>query len=322
VAGPGEVLLRVAACGICGSDLHLYRTNAHREAGALMVNAAGQEIPGHEYAGHIVAVGEGVTGWSVGQRAVGVTGGGAFAELVPVPVNPYQIAAMPDGLSYEEAATTEPLADALQMVRLAEIKEGENIVVFGVGIIGLGVIQTLRAKGVPAKRIIAVDVSKPRLDMAVNLGATDAVNAAEVDVVQTITDICGRLVGGFPTTIGADVGVVFDCAGYLKHMKGKPPLQLALDMLRPVGGRIICFGAYEGDVTLDLTFLIEKQPRIIGSLGYAPEELVQAIDLMASGAIDRKPLITHRFTLDAITEAFEVQGGGNAIKVMVEPPAG
>ncbi|WP_311269564.1 zinc-binding dehydrogenase [Sphingobium sp. WCS2017Hpa-17] len=318
VAGPGEVLLKVAACGICGSDLHLYRTNAHREAGVLRIDEDGLEIPGHEYAGRIVGVGEGVEGWAVGQRVVGVTGGGAFAELVPVPVNPYQIAAIPDGLSYEEAATTEPLADALQLVRLAEIAPGENVVVFGVGIIGLGVLQALKAKAPQAGHVIAVDVSESRLELAAKLGASHVINAAQTDVREKVMDICGRLVGAFPTSVGADVAAVIDCAGYLKHMKGRPPLQQALDMIKPFGGRIVCFGAYEGDVTLDLTFLIEKQPRIIGSLGYQPAELQDAVDLMASGQIDRRQLISDRFALDDIVNAFETQGNGKAIKVMVE----
>lgn len=318
VAGPGEVLLKVAACGICGSDLHLYRTNAHRGAGLLRTDEDGREIPGHEYAGRIVAVGEGVEGWSVGQRVVGVTGGGAFAEYVPVPVNDYQIVAIPETVSYEEAATTEPLADALQLVRLADLQPGENVVVFGVGIIGLGVVQALRAKAPHVGQVIAIDVSQSRLDLALQLGATHIINAGDMDAVEAVMDICGRRVGAFPTTTGANVAAVIDCAGYLKHMKGRPPLQQALDMLQPYGGRIVCFGAYEGDVTLDLTFLIEKQPRIIGSLGYLPSELKEAVTLMASGTIDRRQLISDRFALDDITQAFETQGNGRAIKVMIE----
>lgn len=126
-AGPGEVLVRVEACGICGSDLHLYRTNAHRGPSLLRVTPEGYEVPGHEYSGVIVKTGRDVRGWHVGERVVGVTGGGAFAELVPVPVNPYQLARMPANVSFEEAATTEPLADALQMVRLATIEPGEHV---------------------------------------------------------------------------------------------------------------------------------------------------------------------------------------------------
>jgi threonine dehydrogenase-like Zn-dependent dehydrogenase len=80
-----------------------------------------------------------------------------------------------------------------------------------------------------------------------------------------------------------------------------------------------CFGAYEGPVTLDLTYLIEKQIHIIGSLGYDASELNQGLGLMASGKVDRKKLITHTFPVDRIVEAFETQGRGQAIKVMIHP---
>ena len=316
---PGHVVIAVEACGICGSDLHLYRTNAHRGPSLLQVTAAGQEVPGHEYSGTIVEVGPGVAGWNVGDRVVGVTGGGGFAEFVSVPVNPYQLVRIPDAVSYDEAATTEPMADALQMIRLAELKPDENVVVFGVGIVGLGVIQALRALNVPIGHLIAIDVSAPRLSVARELGATAVINPRETDVFQATGDVCGRMRPVFGPFDFPDVAVVFDCAGYLKHMKGPPPLQLAINMLRPSGGRIICFGAYEGDVTLDLTYLIEKQIRIIGSLGYAPNELVKALELMETGKVDRLRLLSHHFPLEDITAAFETQGIGQAIKVLVHP---
>jgi threonine dehydrogenase-like Zn-dependent dehydrogenase len=323
VLGAGEVLVQVKACGICGSDLHLYRTNAHRGAGVLRINEQGLEIPGHEYSGVILEVGEGVSGYRVGDRVVGVTGGGAFAERVPVPANPYQLTHMPANVSFEEAATTEPMADALQMVRLADIQEGHNVVIFGVGIIGLGVIQAIRALDKPAAKVVAIDVSPSRLAMAREVGATDAVNARETpDVVAQVAAVCGTVPNVFGGPDAPQVDTVIDCAGYLKHMSGPPPLQSAIDMLKPRGGKIICFGAYEGPVTLDLTYLIEKQIHIIGSLGYDASELKLALDLMESGKVDRKKLITHRFPLDRIVEGFETQAAGQAIKVMIHPPAG
>jgi threonine dehydrogenase-like Zn-dependent dehydrogenase len=315
----GEVIVAVEACGICGSDLHLYRTNAHRGPSVLRATPHG-EIPGHEYSGVICRVGDDVSGYAVGDRVVGITGGGGFAEYVPVPANPYQIARMPDGVSFDEAATTEPLADSLQLVRLAALQPGENVAVFGVGIIGLGVIQALRALGVPAARIVAIDVSAARLAMALACGATDAVDPRERDLQQAMQDICGATTLTFPQpeTI-ANVAVVIDCAGYLKHMTGPAPLESALQMLQPSGGRIVCFGAYEGDVTLNLMPLIHKQARIIGSMGYAPADVETALALMAAGRIDRRMLISDRFPLELIANAFETQGNGTAIKVLVKP---
>jgi threonine dehydrogenase-like Zn-dependent dehydrogenase len=324
-AGPGEVLVRVAACGICGSDLHIYRLQSRSSEemynGTLRTDAEGRRIIGHEYAGTIEEVGPGVEGYRAGERVVGVTAGGGMAEYVPVPVNPYQLARIPDGVSFEEAATTEPLADSLQMVRKAQIAPGENVVVFGVGIIGLGVVQALRSLEPQVGKIIAVDVSAPRLAMALEIGATHAVNAAQEDVVAAAGRICGVVQNAYPPMSPPDVAVVIDCAGYIKHMKGPPPLQTALDLLRPRGGRIICFGAFEDDVTLNLSNIIHKEPVICGSMGYLPQELTLALDLMAQRKVDRRRLISHRFELEAVKQAFETQGGGAAIKVMVQPDA-
>jgi threonine dehydrogenase-like Zn-dependent dehydrogenase len=317
--GPDEVLVKVEVCGICGSDLHLYRTNAHR--GPSVVRATPQgEIPGHEYSGVIAALGANVKDYQIGERVVGVTGGGAFAEYVPVPVNPYQLVKMPEGVSFEAAATTEPMADALQMVRLAALQPGENVVVFGVGIIGLGVIQALRAQAVPVDRIVAIDVSATRLAMAKQVGATHVINPREQDLLSAVKEACGFIEIHFPHRVDVPkVAAVIDCAGYLKHMQGPAPLESALQMLQPQGGRIICFGAYEGKVTLDLGPIIDKQARIIGSMGYAPEDLTLALELMATGQVDRAALISDRFPLEKIVEAFETQGNGTAIKVMVKP---
>ena len=150
--GPNDVVVKMKACGICGSDMHIFRVDSPsaREmyAGTLRVDADGQRIIGHEYAGVIAEIGPGVEGYALGERVVGVTGGGGMAEYVPVPANPFQLAHIPEGVSFEEAATTEPMADSLQLVRKAAIAPGENVVVFGVGIIGLGVIQALREQRV------------------------------------------------------------------------------------------------------------------------------------------------------------------------------
>lgn len=319
--GPDEVLIRVHACGICGSDMHIYRVQSEASAamhsGTLRVDADGRAIIGHEYSGVIAEVGEGVQGYRVGQRVVGVTAGGGMAEYVPVPVNPYQLVAMPEEVSFEAAATTEPLADALQMVRLARLQPGENVVVFGVGIIGLGVIQVLRALDVAVGQIIAIDVADARLAMAQELGATAVINPAREDVLARTAELCGTL--PFRRGTVPNVSAVIDCAGYIKHMQGPAPLQYALDMLKPSGGRIVCFGAFEDEVRLNLMPVIQKQISIFGSLGYASEELDQALALMASGRIDRDRLISHRFPLDQVDAAFAAQGGRDAIKVMVLP---
>jgi (R,R)-butanediol dehydrogenase/meso-butanediol dehydrogenase/diacetyl reductase len=312
----GEVIVQVAACGICGSDMHMFRSGTYRDK-LVRQTPEGYQVPGHEFAGTIVALGSGVDGWAKGQRVVGVTGqGGGMADYVAVPVNPYQLVAIPDGVSFEDAATTEPLADGLQMVRKANIHAGENIVVFGVGIIGLGVIQAIRARGLDTGALIAVDVHPARLEAALKAGATHAVNARQGDVFDQIRAITGIEQGYSGTS--ARIGVVFDCAGYICHMPGPPPLETALRLIDLADGRIVCFGAFEDRVTLELSPLIQKAPTILGSNGYAPEELGEALAMMASSKVDRGSLISHRFSIDDVAAAFAAQGGTEALKVMLK----
>lgn len=314
---PGEVLIRVKACGICGSDLHMYRTDAHRKQ-LVRVDSEGLEIPGHEFSGVISAVGEGVVGYSVGERVVGV-GMGGMADLVPVPVNPFQLVRIPENVSFAAAATTEPLADGLQMIRKANLKPGDNVVVFGVGIIGLGVIQALKAQAIDIGKIVAIDVSDERLAMALEIGATDTINPRHQDLLSTAKAICGFLPITYPEIEPTDISVVFECAGYLKHMIGPAPLESALRMARPGDGRVICFGAYEDRLNIDMMPMITKQISLLGSNGYAAEELELALQLMSEGKLDRERLISHQFALADVSQAFEVQGRGQAIKVILLP---
>ncbi|MFS2068280.1 zinc-binding dehydrogenase [Pseudomonas sp. CT11-2] len=314
---PGEVLIRVEACGICGSDLHMYRANAHRKE-LVRVDPEGLEIPGHEFSGVITAVGEGVVGYNIGERVVGV-GMGGMADLVPVPVNPFQLVHIPDNVSFVAAATTEPLADGLQMIRKADLKPGDNVVVFGVGIIGLGVIQALKALAIDIGKIVAIDVSDERLAVALEVGATDTINPRRQDLLSTAKAICGFLPISYPEIEPTDISVVFECAGYLKHMTGPVPLESALRLVRPADGRVICFGAYEDRLNIDLMPMITKQISLFGSNGYAAGDLSLALQLMSEGEVDRERLISHQFALADVREAFEAQGNGQAIKVMLIP---
>lgn len=314
-AASGEVLVSVKACGICGSDLHMFRDNSYRDK-LVRETPEGYAVPGHEFAGVISAIGQGVEGWAVGDRVVGVTGmGGGMAGAVAVPVNPFQLVRVPDEVPFDLAATTEPLADGLQMVRKGAPQDGENVVVIGVGIIGLGVIQAIRARGISPQRIIAVDVHGARLEKALECGATHAVNARDGDVFDQIGAICG--IEETYAGLSASIELVFDCAGYIRHMQGPPPLETALRLVIP-GGRIVCFGGFEGRMEIDMSPLIEKQPTIHGSNGYAAEELVEALELMKTGKVDRATLISHRFPLEQVSEAFTAQMQSDAVKVMLE----
>lgn len=314
---PGHVLVSVNACGICGSDMHMYRNNTYRDE-LVRSTEEGYSVPGHEFAGVISEIGDDVTGWAIGERVVGVTGhGGGMAEYVVVPVNPFQLVRVPEGVSFQEAATTEPLADGLQMVRKAELKDSEHCIVFGVGIIGLGVIQSILARNIRPSTIIAIDVIDSRLEAAMRVGATHAIDAKAGNVFEQIGEITGFVHDAYRGE-SANVDVVFDCAGYIKHMKGPPPLQTALRAVSLNEGRIVCFGGFEDDMSIDFSPIILKQPVIIGSNGYAPEELVEALELMQTKVVDRAGLISHTFPLSEVSDAFEKQGEADAVKVMLQ----
>ncbi len=313
---PNEVLVQVSACGICGSDMHMFRNNTYREE-LVRRTPEGYQVPGHEFAGTVAELGADVHGWQIGDAVVGVTGqGGGMAEYVTVPVNPFQLARIPGGVPFDVAATTEPLADGLQMVRKAGMREGENVVVFGVGIIGLGVIQAIRAQKIPCREIIAIDVSAARLTTAIRVGATKTVNPANGDVFEQVAAICGVERGH--AGVSARVHVVFDCAGYIRHMPGPAPLESALRLIALNGGRIVCFGGFEDRVTLDLSPIIQKQPTILGSNGYQSQELAEALAMMRDGRVDRAALISHRYPLEQVAEAFQTQGSPGSVKVMLE----
>lgn len=316
----GQVLVRVKQCGICGSDVHMFRNGTFAERIALPY-PEGYRVPGHELAGVIAELGDGVEGWSVGDRVVAVPGqGGGMAEYLAVNVNPYQLVAVPDEVDFDEAATTEPMADSLQMVRIADVQPGENVVVFGVGIIGLGVIQALKAKGVKAGSIIAIDVVEARLKKAMEVGATAALDSRDENLFQRVAEAAGGTIQSSFQGEHANISVVIDTAGYSSHFGDSIPLQHALNFVIPNTSRIICFGGFGDPVTLDLVYLVRKQARIMGSYGFDPAELVEALDLMRTRAVDRRSLISHYVPLENALEAYKTQMAPDAVKVMIQIP--
>ena len=314
--GPDEVLIDVAGCGICGSDLHLYREDWIPEQ--LCFAYPEGRVPGHEHAGTIAAVGANVSEYQVGDRVVGL-GVGGMAEQVAILATPETLYRVPDGVSLVDAATTEPMANSVSIVRKSNTVDGENVVIFGMGLIGLGVIQAYQALGIKPANLIAVETSPYRLEMAKRAGADDVLNPRECDVHEEVTRICGTR----PSIMDGDtpaVDVVVDCVGYNMGFPGKPVIQQALDMICDRTGRIMCFGAFNAKLELDLSPLMRRQPQMIGVMGAAPEDFSDSLDFMASGAIDRDSVITHRFPIEEAKDAFEVQNNyGDSLKVVILP---
>lgn len=321
-AGAGEVLIRVGACGICGSDVHGYDGSSGRRIPPIVM--------GHEAAGRIAAVGAGVTGLAQGDRVtfdstiycgacgfckrgevnlcdhrqvLGVSCGdysraGAFAEYVSVPAR--VVYKLPESISFAEAAMLEAVAVAIHAVSLVEITPQNTALVVGAGTIGVLILQALRAAG--CKRVFVSDVDASRLTLAKDLGATDVLLAGK-DIEAHILQRTG----------GVGVDVAMEAVGRNETVNA------AIASVRK-GGTVVLVGNISLDVTLPLQKVVTRQIRLQGSCASAGE-YPQAIALMASGAIRVKPLISVIAPLAEGPQWFErlYAREANLLKVVLTP---
>jgi 2-desacetyl-2-hydroxyethyl bacteriochlorophyllide A dehydrogenase len=309
----GDVLIRVRACGICGSDLHTYRHGMFLDLGSPV--EAGR-ILGHEFSGEVAETGGDVPGVQVGDRVVTV-GIGANAEYIRIPrANVGMLLPFDESISFVEAATTEPLATSLHAAKLADPKDGEHHVVIGAGIIGLGILQCIKAFS--SARVTVVDLSDRRLAKARELGADDTINAGNVNLLEALTgqahgqeDLLGEPIGSVDT--------VYDSAGMGKHFKGPSVLEQALEIVKPEG-TVVVVAVFERDIAIDPNVIVRKGIRLLGSWAWSMDEFVESSRLIASGRIDRKPLVSHTFPLEQAGEAYETQlKAEEAVKVVFTP---
>ncbi len=310
----GEVLIRVRACGICGSDLHTYRHGMFLGLGLPIENG---RILGHEFSGEVVEIMGEVEGVQVGDR-VTTAGMGGNAEYYRVPAQMTRfLVQVPDGVSFEEAATTEPLATSLHAVNLAKPADDETLVVMGTGIIGLGVVQTIKA--VSSANTIVVDLSDKRLAMAAQLGADVTINASREDAVEKIMEMTGSEQATLVDTPVGKVDTVFDCAGVTRDFSGTSVLEQALTLVKQ-NGKVIIVAVFEKPLELDHNVIVRKGIQLLGSWAWTPQEFVESMGLIRSGKVDRKPLTTHSFPLEKASEAYETQlKADEAIKVLLTP---
>ena len=315
-----EILIKIKACGICGSDLHMYKLGMYTDKLTRPTSKGG--VPGHEYAGDVEKVGKNVQGFQPGDKIAAVSRGGGLGEYnSQVVFGGYNAIKIPDGVSYEDACTLEPLANSLHATLKGKPAKGENVVVFGAGIIGLGIVQCLKALDLELNKIIMVDVSDGRLEVAKKLGADEVVNAAKVNSEEIITEI----VGSAPMSIynedsTAQVDAVYDCVGYVKERKEAPVIQVAMNIVKEYTGRVVVHGLFEAMVSLDMSPFVWKQVDLLGSFGFMPDEWAQAMELIRTKKVDRKSIISHVFPLDQAKEAFDTQCDvEKSVKVIVKP---
>ncbi len=327
-AGPGEVVVQVAACGICGSDLHAYRSSSFGlQPGQVM---------GHEFSGTVLQA-PGVTGITVGDHVavrpqqpcgacssclaghvqlcerglagiIGYGPAGGFAEraLIPNVVSDETVFVLPATIDDRAGALIEPLAVALRAVKQAGDVTGAVALVCGGGMIGLGVAQFLRLNG--ASTIIVADPSARRRDAALILGADVAVDPGERRIVDAVADVTGPGAGG----AGARADVVVDCAG------ADDTLGEGIAAARP-GATVVACAIYGKRVSLRPDWIVSKELVVRGSFAYN-NEFREVIAALAAGHIDPALFISHEFPLERIEDAFQTQSDPHAsLKVLVRP---
>jgi len=297
------------------------RTLAFDRIQHRLATEAPVQLFGHEFCARVVALGEGVTGYEIGDRVaaraklpcgvcplcasersnecrsgpiIGFQLPGCFSELALIPEN--ALVKVDDRISDVEAACLQSLSDSVAGVETADIQLGDTVVVFGQGSMGLESLQVARCAG--AGQLITVDVRREACAVSRQLGADHALNAAECDPVAVIRELTGG--------IGADV--VFECAGGSPRqgLAGNRTLGQAIDAVRP-GGKIVGVSWFGGPLELDIDLLRERSLRYLFPDISTRAHLELTVRLVATGRIQVKPMITHTLPgLESVPEAFEI----------------
>jgi L-iditol 2-dehydrogenase len=331
--GPGELLVKVATCGICGTDLKKIHTGSH----------SAPRIFGHEMAGTIVETGEGVARYEVGERVVvhhhvpcgncyycrkqtptqcelykrvGVTAGfepsgGGFAEYIRVMswiVEGRGVVRIPDGVPFEQAAFVEPLNTVLKGVKLLDLRSDDTVLVIGQGPIGLMHAALAHRTGA---RVLTSDLYPERHAIAARFGLSDPIHAGSENVVERVFAETDRR--------GADAVIL--------AVGGNALIKTAMDAVRP-GGRVMLFAQTQhGEATIDPGAVCMDEKTLMGSYSSSFEILDEVTDLVFGGyrdGFDLTQLISHRFPLEQAVEAIEIASHPKAdsMKIMLEPVPG
>ncbi len=313
--GPRDALVAVAACGICGSDLSYIRL------GGVAGPTGTPLCLGHEISGTVEWVGADVASVRVGDRVVvhpgddergrignGAEQGGFTPQLLVTDVDRGRLFLVPEDLPIDIAAFSEPLAVGMRAADQAEVQDGEGVAVFGCGPIGLAAIATLVDRG--HRKVVAIDPSPVRLELALGLGAQAAIDPVATDVWAELA----RLHGTSPFLFGPTPAT----AAFIEA-SGAP--RVVTDVLEhgPVGGRLSVVALHYEQIPTSYLMLLMKQFTIRGSMEYPPR-FEDAIDLLARR--DVSALVTHRVPLERFGDAMSVltrSGDCGKVLITVDP---
>jgi L-iditol 2-dehydrogenase len=318
--GPGEMLVQVRACGLCGSDL--MRWYADSKAPAVL---------GHEPVGFVSQLGSGVEGFTPGDRVFvhhhvpcfvchycrrgnysccetfkknGIYPGG-FAEYVRVAARnvEFDVLPVPEGMPFEEATLIEPIACAIRGVERAGVQPGDAVLIIGAGVSGLLFTQLSRLWG--AGLVIVSDLVEYRLDRALECGAHASLNPAVDDLQAEVQSLVGRP--------GADVVVI---------TVGNPAVMEQGLRLAAKGGTVLIYAPLPPGDTLpiDVCDLLFSEKTLVTTYSCAPEDTRAALDLIRNGSVQTGGLVTHRFALEQVGEAMQLAAqAGDSLKVVIVP---
>ncbi|RFC50728.1 MAG: L-iditol 2-dehydrogenase [Verrucomicrobia bacterium] len=315
---PDEVRLKVAACGVCGSELETFKNHSPRRPPPLVM--------GHEFCGTVAELGADVKDWKKGARVVsnslvpcgrcvrctrgdthlcahrqifGMHRPGAFAEYVNVPAR--CLIPWPENLPAEAAALAEPLANGIHVVNLTKHYPAATVLVIGAGPIGLFSQQALQV--LRGSKVYVADLSPERLAVAKKLGAAGVINSREQDPAKVLQELTG----------GEGADLVVDAVGASATKK------TSLEALRP-GGVAVWIGLHENTVTIDSYNVTLPEKQVLGTYAAKLEELAHALQLMASGQVDALSWV-QRFPLEEGVTAFQrmLAAKGNDIKAVICP---
>jgi (R,R)-butanediol dehydrogenase/meso-butanediol dehydrogenase/diacetyl reductase len=323
--GPGEALVKVEACGICGTDVHAYLNGSLYPLGTVM---------GHEPAGTLVEVGSGVEAFQPGDRvalysltscgtclacvrgldyycinsedrSLGSSDqlDGAYAEYIWIPYADRMLVKIPDQISFEEATLADPLATPLHAIRCSRFKPGDAVAVLGAGPIGLLAIQLLKISG--ASKVICTEVSPQRAAIARALGADEVSNP--IEETKALATWVAAMSGG----LGVDVA--FECSG------APSAFRQSLDFVRP-GGQVMALGVIERETPVHPLNIVIKEIDLRGSLACSKHEFELALELLAQGRINTELILSDTVPLDDIEErGFKrLQSFPEVVKILVK----
>ena len=326
LVGAGEALVRVEACGICGSDVHGYLHGKIVKPGTVM---------GHEFSGLVEEVGQGVEGFRPGDRVVvypmcgcgaclwcrsgrenlcptkgkrslgyNPLADGAYAEYVKIPYPKVMLFRLPEGVSFGEGALIEPLSTAYHAVRLSRFKPGDTALVMGAGPIGLGTLQFLKMGG--ARRVIVLEVSSERAAIAFDMGGDMVLNPRDEGTGL------GKKIKDLTEGLGPDF--VFECTGAAE------PFQNAAGYVKH-GGQIMLVGIIESPVPVLPLWLAVWELNIQGSFGYTRDEFQTVIALVSQKRIRTDSMVSASISLEEIEEKGfrRLASSPDAVKILVNP---